>query len=119
MSKRLDALRPPELKQLVVFEVFPQRESNPHECGPLVVSMDQERVQIHFAGDTAERWEGTWTELRWLLGRIRLEQEDAAKEAATAERLAQREAEQEQADWLQAQKERQRAVLLRKPKEEP
>ena len=68
MSKRLDALRPPELKQLVVFEVFPQRES---------------------------------------------------KEVATAERLAQREAEQERADWLQAQKERQRAALLRKPKGEP
>lgn len=67
----LDKVRPPLLEDAICFQVDNMGESDPSEAGPLVVIADTERISIHFSGCSKERWEGTWTELRWLLRRLR------------------------------------------------
>ena len=67
-------VRAPILQDAVCFQVDNLGETNPAEAGPLVVVADTERISLHFSGCSKERWEGTWTELRWLLRRIRDEE---------------------------------------------
>lgn len=90
----LERVRAPILHDAICFQVDNLGESNPAEAGPLIVIADTDRIALHFSGCSKERWEGTWTELRWLLRRLRDEdlaerihkrrQADAAK--LTAER---------------------------------
>ena len=70
----LKKVRPPVLEDAICFQVDNMGETNPSEAGPLIVIADTERVSIHFSGCSRERWEGKWTELRWLLRRIRTEE---------------------------------------------
>jgi hypothetical protein len=67
----LEKVRAPVLEDAICFQVDNMGETDPSEAGPLIVNADTERISIHFSGCSKERWEGTWTELRWLLRRLR------------------------------------------------
>jgi len=92
----LERVRAPILHDAICFQVDNLGESNPAEAGPLIVIADTDRIALHFSGCSKERWEGTWTELRWLLRRIRNEEhkeqitkrQSAAAAKFTAERRA-------------------------------
>ena len=73
----LGKVRAPVLEDAICFQVANMGETDPSEAGPLIVNADTERISIHFSGCSKERWEGTWTELRWLLRRIRAEEHTA------------------------------------------
>jgi len=101
----LEKVRAPVLEDAICFQVDNMGETDPSEAGPIVVVADTERISIHFSGCSKERWEGTWTELRWLLRRLRDER--------LAERITKRR--QVDADKLIAE----RAAWLSRKKPKP
>ena len=104
-----EALRrfvPRVLTTPIQFIVDPP-ESNPYEAGMLIVTADPHRVVIHFDGAPGDRFEGSWTDLRWLLRRIGAERAEAAKEEAVAKRLEAREEAKMRAAWRAALRARQ------------
>ena len=53
--------------QRVLFEVMPEQESDPHECGPLLVQIDNECIRVWWSGDADQdpHWTMTWAEFRY------------------------------------------------------
>lgn len=74
LAPRLCRYRAQELKERLVFSVDNMAETDPNEAGPMVVSVDGDRIEIHFSGDSRHRWSGKWADLRWLIERIAAEQ---------------------------------------------
>ena len=98
---------PPVLNQRLEFQVWGEH-SDPHECGPLQVTMDRHGIELGWLGaEGPPRWRGDWTDLRLLLQAIeddRIYEENRKR----IERRRRRENdERRNAAWLKAKRDRQ------------
>lgn len=82
--QRLSSVRPTDLKGTLAFSVFLE-DSDPHECGPMVVIVDPDGFTVRTPENLSpSKWTMTWKELMDMCRAC--EMEDAAERMENATR---------------------------------